>query len=67
MSRKHFEAIAAAIRTQLDNANGESNEFSREAATVAVVRIAHALAGIAANDNPRFDTRRFLAACGINN
>lgn len=67
MTRKPFEAVAAAIRTQMDNAAGLSNEACREAAAIAAVAIARDFARIAANDNPRFDAQRFLRACGINN
>lgn len=67
MTRKHFEAVASAIRTQMDNAAGLYNEDCREAATIVVIAIARDFARIAANDNPRFDTRRFLSACGIRN
>jgi DNA-binding FadR family transcriptional regulator len=47
MTRKHFEAIAAALKA--------SN------ASMATVQ---AMCDVLAGMNPRFDTQRFIAACG---
>lgn len=69
MSRKHFEAVAAAIRTQLDNAVAPGQATVSQHTTgycSGIEAAARAFAGVAVNDNPRFDTRRFLTACGIN-
>lgn len=69
MSRKHFTAVAAAIKTQIDEAQlpsiTELDNIARKSAFQATVRIAQEFARIAASDNPRFDTQRFLRACGI--
>lgn len=65
MTKKHFEAVAAAIKKQFDNAQGLTNEFARNSATTVVYSIAQDFARIAASDNPRFDTQRFLRACSI--
>lgn len=62
MTRKHFEAIAAKIKARL-----ATIDYGDEAAYYIAVSIAKDFADVAANDNPRFDTHRFLAACGINN
>lgn len=52
MTRRDFEAIAAAVRDYLPPIP------EREA-------FAHALAAHFAAVNPRFDKTRFLAACGV--
>ena len=51
MTKKHFEALAAHIRVILDPDH-------RLSAAVAV-------ASAARDTNPRFDTNRFLQACGV--
>lgn len=61
MSKKHFEALAAAIAENYTLAVDAGNLEAR----FAVVRLAGSIARACANDNPRFDDRRFLAACGI--
>lgn len=62
MSRKHFEALAAAIaESYLEACQDTHNEAARAAVATLAGRIARACA----NDNPRFDDKRFLAACGI--
>lgn len=70
MTRKHFEAVAASFRIQLDNvvAPGHPNFHEERAAgaRAAIIGCAESFARVAANDNPRFDTRRFLSACGVN-
>lgn len=64
MTRKHFEAIAKAIRDErwrIAIASAPSHE-AREAVT----RLALAFAdGVAVATNPKFDRNRFLEACGI--
>lgn len=70
MSRKHFTAVAAAFKSQLDAvvAPGHPNYHEERAAgqRLGIIQCAHEFANIAINDNPRFDTQRFLRACGIN-
>jgi hypothetical protein len=51
MSRKHYIAVAERIR-RIDT------RPARE-------QIAHDMADIFAEDNPRFDRARFLEACGV--
>lgn len=59
MSRKHFESLAAAI--------AENYQLAKDAeARSAVARLAGSIARTCADHNPRFDDKRFLAACGIN-
>ena len=53
MSRKHFERLADIVRRNL----------SVDAATRK--HVAEELAEFCAEQNPRFDRERFLAACGV--
>jgi hypothetical protein len=55
MSRRDYILIADAIRSVLDQVNDRS----------VIEPIVHAIATCMQRDNPRFDRRRFVAACGI--
>lgn len=62
MTKKDYELIAKAIKTQWDiqvaiTGTGEKSLAIHETA----LRIAHALK----NTNPRFDLDRFMTACGV--
>ena len=59
MTRKHYQIIGAAMREAIYEAEPGA---PREAVEYAAKR----LAGSLAQDNPRFDSARFLAACGVN-
>ena len=59
MTRKDYERIAAAVREARECSRGN---FEQE---IGVSRVAHRLAYALLNDNERFDTDRFLAACGF--
>lgn len=64
MTRKYYEVIAKAIkrqveRTKLGFQHDEDKSLDR------LDDLAHDLAGEFAADNPRFDTARFLKACGL--
>lgn len=55
MTKKHFEAVAARIR-----------QTAQDPAMLAGAMIAARIfADMAAQDNPRFDRARFMAACGF--
>lgn len=60
MSRKHFEVIAEAIK------NSASSLRDTPEHTDAIGCVARSLAAVFADENPRFDRARFLAACGVN-
>lgn len=60
MTQKHFIAIAETFNAEITSFAGPS-----EARDVAI-RMAKRFAVVAASDNPKFDTQRFLRACGIN-
>lgn len=62
MTRKHFEALAAAIQAQAATTR-HLPEQQRQAALDTINGIADAIADIAEQDNPRFARGRFLKAC----
>lgn len=57
MTRKDYELIADAIKQHSAAANPD--------AAAAVRRVAHELTEALSADNSRFDTSRFLKACGV--
>jgi len=70
MTKKHYEAIAGAIKTEKDSCEFTGEHFSteyisKEAARGALISIAYSLSTIFANDNPNFNRARFLTACGF--
>ena len=56
MSKKHFQAIAKAIREQYDQTADGSEARER------LDKLTLAVAGICRHDNPRFDWDRFMFA-----
>jgi hypothetical protein len=65
MSKKHYQAIAAAIyaeRQWIKSAHTPGN-VSVNTLLGPCIAIASRIAGILAEDNPRFDRARFLEAC----
>lgn len=61
MPRKHYIALAAAIRQTRDAVYG-----NREAsAELSVVMMALHIAQVLAADNERFDRSKFYEACGV--
>lgn len=65
MSRKDYEAIAAAIRVEMLVAEDFDEEAGTWVGRNAIVALAERLASILAGDNPRFDRERFLKAAGV--
>ena len=61
MSRKHFEALAAALRSNAPSPNSNSYEIEAEL----FESIVNAVAGACERANPRFDYERFLKASGF--
>lgn len=59
MNRKDYELIAQAIREELKSA-----EFA-VAEVMAIRHVVSALAVAMRRENPRFDTDRFVRACGF--
>lgn len=59
MTKKDYEAIARVIARNTRIADGDASRLS------AVALIADGIADAMAADNPRFDRRRFVAACGL--
>jgi len=68
MSKKHFEALATKFNEKMTvlKTTEYLNGDERAAALNATTSAAQLVADVCADANPRFDTRRFLAACGIN-
>lgn len=72
MSKKHFEAVAAAIRNlyaatdirETPHQSVSDNEITT-AKLFGIRYTAEAVADAFADANPRFDRNRFLAACGL--
>lgn len=74
MTKKDFERIAAALRSQIATGNrllADAREKGLYSAAniwdghvSGLIVAAETLATVAAEGNPRFDRARFLAACG---
>lgn len=63
MTRKHFQAIAEAVKRSSDRISFLDLEPSRMRLIMSIM--ADEMADSLANDNPRFDRERFLKACGF--
>jgi hypothetical protein len=61
MTRKHVEAVAAALKAVRDSYSPHWNPNLFRACTDNARAVARALAVL----NPRFDTARFLRDCGV--
>ena len=61
MTKKDFIAVAEIIH---EYSNTQVNQDFDNGAKFAANRIARELAKVFKQQNPRFDTARFLAACG---
>ena len=59
MTRKHFEALAAALRSNAPNPESDSHEAEL------FESIVKAVAGACGHFNPRFNHRRFAEASGL--
>jgi hypothetical protein len=60
MTRKHFVQMAAIIRQTLTD-----NRHSPAVARARAMETANAFMQLALASNPRFDSERFLRACGL--
>lgn len=58
MTKKHFIAIAAAIWVELQQTKSTLEDR-------AIENMARRLCAVFAEENPRFDRAKFLAACGV--
>ena len=58
MSKKHFIAIAALIKSRLEK---ETSEEIKGGVRLTALDLANKFV----SENPRFDKARFLAACGL--
>lgn len=64
MTRKDFNAIAAAIKATLDK-NLDMGIYKDDSAILGIKEAAEAVANVCAESNSRFDRTRFLTACGV--
>jgi len=64
MTRKDYVAIAAALKGARLEGHGLNSASTRYISEQWALCVGH-VAGVMANDNPRFDRARFLAACGV--
>lgn len=64
MTRKHYEAVAAVIRDEVDSVS-DLPTVQAVIVRISLLNVADGLADVFAADNPRFDRERFLAACGL--
>jgi hypothetical protein len=68
MTKKHFEALAAAMQMGKPMIHGERGETGWTLETGRLQqweRDVFALGDVCARFNPNFDRARFLAACGV--
>lgn len=59
MTKKHFEALAAALKAEQPGTNWDPNKHVQYRLDV------RAVADVCARFNPNFDRARFLKACGV--
>jgi hypothetical protein len=64
MSKKHFIALAAIIKSEIDGAKAES-DYEAVPAIVAAESIAFEFATYAEKNTLHFNRDLFLAACGV--
>lgn len=65
MSKKHFEALAAALREQVAAQSTSAALDGNYGCVVAVEDAARRISDVCARFNPNFDRARFLKACGV--
>jgi hypothetical protein len=65
MQRRHFELIAATVRSLQSIPGADESADYATGYDTARADIATQFANRLAGENPRFDRARFLAACGV--
>ena len=68
MTKKDYTAIADVLATRraaIITANRQGNDDIASQKIAEIDEIAHQLAQVMQQDNPRFEGARFLAACGL--
>jgi hypothetical protein len=65
MSKKHFEALAAALKEARPFTKGYNTPDQVGAVLLPWEESCLAVAGVCARFNPNFDRARFLKACGV--
>lgn len=64
MTKKDYIAFASILRARLETAKGQGERSGRAEAVTALLKTAADVADLFQAENPRFDRKRFLAACG---
>jgi hypothetical protein len=64
MTRKHFEALAAAIKRNVDVVNQDFTEFDHGRLD-GIRRSAEVVADVCEASNPKFNRAKFIKACGL--
>lgn len=65
MTRKDYVMIARVVKDQLDQVMTIENDQARVEARITLYDLADSLCGELKADNPRFETSRFMTACGF--
>lgn len=65
MSKKHFQAVAAVIKSEIELAKRPAGPSYAPALVASLTSVARELASTFAGFNPHFDRGRFLRACGV--
>lgn len=65
MTKKDYEAIASTLKLHVKGTVYFMNEQHDKSARETSIRIAKDMASMLAASNPKFDTKRFLSACGV--
>ena len=62
LTRQHFQLFADCIKHAMESAG---NDLFSAADRSVIIRLAQSTADDMTSTNPRFDRKRFLAACGV--
>lgn len=65
MTRKDYEMIAGIVREGVNRADTNETALGQQAERSALWRFVTNFASEAGRDNPRFDRRKFIRACGF--
>lgn len=66
LTRKHFQRVAGILRRTRHTVCIDSDVDDNDPELLALRSVAEQLADYFAEENPNFDRKRFLEACGVN-